>query len=82
MGVWQAYGDSSSYFRTLPRGCISLWTGQLYNPPVDGRQGGDPYRMETDEEYKARQERYQATLDAYRRDKVEPSAPKPVDEVK
>lgn len=64
MGVRGAYGDSSTYFRTIPRGYISLWTGKLYDPPVDGRQGGDPYRMENDAEYEARQDEHEARLNA------------------
>lgn len=36
------------------RGVVSLTTSKFYNPPIDGRVGGDPYRGETDEEYAAR----------------------------
>lgn len=57
MGVWQGSSSSSDYFKTPPRRHVSLWTGELYDPPIDGRIGGDPCRMETDAEYALRLER-------------------------
>lgn len=62
MAVSNAFGSSSAYFKTPQRGHISLWTGKLYNPPIDGRIGGDPYRSESDAEYAARLAEHDATV--------------------
>ena len=62
MGFWQASSSSRDFWITPPRGCISLSTGKPYVPPIDGRAGGEPYRMETDEEYERRIAEYRARL--------------------
>ena len=55
--------SASDYWKTPRRGCISLSTGKLYNPPIDGRQGGEPYRFESDAEYAARLAEHDAAKD-------------------
>ena len=51
-----AYPSFDQYFKFAPkpRGWVSLTTGKPYSPPIDGRVGGEPCRMETDAEYEAR----------------------------